>query len=114
MQCYTTCGSDFDSCEASFSTCLKDSCAEHFPDAESEDGKQCRQTASLFAMATRIGGCSYFKRSQKDVCDCSEQGGPGSDKKKRRLPGSGRRSKRGSPRRGTKAWKPKRKPFEEL
>lgn len=84
-QCYSTCGGKgYGECEADFEACLTQQCKEVYPNPGDEEGKACRETASLFHAATKLGGCTFFKQSQKAACDCSEHGGEGSDGRRRR------------------------------
>jgi len=75
--CYGSCGSTFQECEERFSACMGAACEARHPDAASDEGQECKSAAAMFSMGTRLGGCAVYKQTQRDACECAENGGPG-------------------------------------
>ena len=85
VQCYDTCDqAPFSECEDAFDKCLKNRCRALARGGDAQLAEGCRSTAALFTAATRMGGCQYYKESQRAACDCSAHGGDGEVGPKRR------------------------------
>jgi len=62
--CYSFCGTPFDWCEEEFQSCLKKVCNAH------EDPSGCKETADGFSGLTKIFGSGFWKKAQKNTCEC--------------------------------------------
>jgi hypothetical protein len=63
--CYQACGVSKSICETAFNKCLVGLCKANY-----KDNEVCENTAQMFVLGTKLGGCPGYLESQELGCDC--------------------------------------------
>lgn len=62
--CYMSCGMRRNACDEALKECLVGSCPRTL------DEEHCRKTGNMFYMDRKFYGCTHYRQSQKDLCNC--------------------------------------------
>ena len=69
--CYSSCGTEFDSCNDAFAQCMYDRCDAEFDDSwEFAPMGACKASAFFYAVSVRAWGEGAFHAATEDQCDC--------------------------------------------